>query len=127
MVLMPYSAALTLAQRPTTTYATLLTCLVVFLLQATTGVTEHLLYYPRSWNPITMVTSSLAHADVFHLLSNMIFFMAFAPALELLIGDRLRYLGFMLLVAIAVGISYSISVAIGSNSDLPSLGFSGII
>lgn len=85
------------------------------------------MYYPGSWNPLTMLTSSLAHANLMHLAGNLVFFLAFAPALELLIGNRLRYIGIMLLISFVVGISYSISVLIGRSPDLPSLGFSGVV
>lgn len=127
MVLMPYSTALTLAQRPVISYLLCGLCILVFALQLGTGVTDHLMYYPDSWNPIRMMTASLAHADIFHLLGNLIFFMAFAPALELLVGDRLRYIGFMILISLVVGVAYSVGVLIGSVANLPTLGFSGVV
>jgi membrane associated rhomboid family serine protease len=74
-----------------------------------------------------MVTSSLAHANLPHLFWNLVFFLAFAPALEILIGNALRYIGIMLFIAFVVGISDSISVLIGVTEPLPSLGFSGIV
>jgi len=100
---------------------------LVFVLQLTSNISESLVYYPDSWNPLTMVTSSLAHANLLHLAGNLIFFLAFAPALELLIGNRIRYIGIMLLISCVVGISYSLSVLIGRSPDLPSLGFSGVV
>ena len=74
-----------------------------------------------------MITSSLAHADWLHLIGNMFFYMAFAPALEVLLGNRIRYLWIMLLISFVVGISYSVSTLISSTSPLPSLGFSGVV
>jgi membrane associated rhomboid family serine protease len=127
MIILPYSTALSLARRPLMSYfmAALLTG--IFLLQLNSSITSGWMYYPDSWNPFTMVSSSLLHADWMHLIGNLIFFIAFAPALELLIDSRPRYLLFMLLVSLAVGISYSISVLIGASSNLPSLGFSGVV
>lgn len=74
-----------------------------------------------------MVTSSLAHADLSHLFWNLLFYLAFAPALEILIGNALRYLWIMLFIALVVGVCDSISVVIGVTEPLPSLGFSGIV
>jgi membrane associated rhomboid family serine protease len=127
MILLPYSTALTLSRPPVITYAMASICVLVFLAQSGSGITESLMYYPDSWNPAKMVTSSVAHAGWGHLIGNLVFFMAFAPALEFLIGGKLRYLWFMLLITLTVGISYSISVAIGTDSALPTLGFSGVV
>ena len=125
MLIIPYSTALSLARPPYVSYAAALICLVIYTLQLGSPITELLLYYPDSWNPITMVTSSLAHAGFFHLFGNLVFFMAFAPALEIIISNRLLYIGVMLFVAVASGLSYSLSVLIGGGEPIPSLGFSG--
>ena len=85
------------------------------------------MYYPDSWNPVTMVTSSLAHAGFWHLFGNLLFFMAFGPALEILLGSSLRYLGVMLLVALVSGISYSLWTVISGAEVIPTLGFSGVV
>jgi len=90
-------------------------------------VTDSLMYYPFSWNPITMLTSSLSHGGFWHLFGNLLFFMAFAPALEVLIGSPLRFLGIMVFIAFAVGICYSISILIGNSEPLPTLGLSGVV
>ncbi len=74
-----------------------------------------------------MLTSALAHADFMHLLGNMIFYLAFAPALEILIDNKLKYIWIMVFISFAVGISYSLSVVIGSDVPRPSLGFSGVV
>ncbi len=73
-----------------------------------------------------MVSSSLAHADFSDIFGNMVFYLAFAPALELLIGSKIRYLWIMLFIAIVTGIVYSSSV-LGSSDPLPTLGFSGVV
>ena len=127
MLLLPYSTALTLARPPLVTYAMTGICVLVFLAQLGSGITENLMYYPDSWNPIRMITASLAHAGWFHLIGNIAFYLAFAPALELLIGSKIRYLWFMLIITLIVGTSYSISVLIGNDSAIPTLGFSGVV
>lgn len=101
--------------------------MVVFALQISSDVTESLMYYPQSWNPVRMITSSLAHADWFHLIGNMIFYLAFAPALEILLGSKIRYIWIMLFIVFVVGISDSIAALVGLSPDLPSLGFSGVV
>jgi membrane associated rhomboid family serine protease len=127
-MLIPYSTALTLARPPIVTHLTILLCLVVFYFQSGSyEFTESLLYYPQSWNPFKMLTSALAHADFMHLLGNMIFYLAFAPALEILIDNKLKYIWIMVFISFAVGISYSLSVVIGSDVPRPSLGFSGVV
>jgi membrane associated rhomboid family serine protease len=127
MLIFPYSTALTLGRPPYISYAAVLLCLVVFSLQLGAPITESLLYYPDSWNPVTMVTSSLAHAGFWHLFGNLLFFMAFAPALEILLGSSLRYLGVMLLVALVSGLSYSLWTVISGAEVIPTLGFSGVV
>jgi membrane associated rhomboid family serine protease len=127
MLIFPYSTALTLGRPPYISYAAVLLCLVVFSLQLGAPITESLMYYPDSWNPVTMVTSSLAHAGFWHLFGNLLFFMAFAPALEILLGSSLRYLGVMLLVALVSGLSYSLWTVISGAEVIPTLGFSGVV
>lgn len=127
MLILPYSTALTLSRPPLVTYAISFICVVVFMAQLGFGITENLMYYPDSWNPIKMITSSLAHAGWLHLIGNIVFYLAFAPALEILIASKIRYLWIILFISIIVGISYSISVLIGKDSPIPTLGFSGVV
>ena len=127
MFIVPYSTALQLAKPPVVTYSMTLLCVVIFLFQISSNITESLLYFPQSWNPLKMITSSLAHGDWFHLIGNMIFYMAFAPALEVLLDSRIRYIWIMVFISFAVGICYSLSTLIGSSQPLPSLGFSGVV
>ena len=126
MLIFPYSTALTLAKPPYVSYAIVGLCILVFTLQLDSSITERLMYDPASWNPLTMVLSTLAHANWLHLLGNVIFFLAFAPALEILIGNSLKFIGFMLLMALITGISYS-AFSLGLREPLPTLGLSGIV
>ncbi len=85
------------------------------------------MYYPHSWNPVNMITYTLAHANWGHLTWNMIYFVAFAPVLEILIGSKLRYIWIMMFIGIVTSICYSISVMMGDNQNIPTLGFSGVV
>ncbi len=127
MLLLPVSTALTLAHPPKATYATVALCCIVFLLQLNFPVTEHLVYEPLSWNPFTMITSAFAHAGWLHLIFNMIFFLAFTPALEAIIGSTTRFVSIILSLCFIIGICYSISILLGLSRDMPTLGFSGVV
>ncbi len=126
-MIIPYSTALRLSRPPLVTIATAILCVVIFSLQVSSNITGSLVYFPDTWNPLKMVTASLAHANLPHLFGNMIFYMAFAPALEVLIGSKVRYISIMLLISFSVGICFSISALIGVTKGGPGLGFSGVV
>ena len=100
---------------------------VTFRNKAPESLNAKLMYYPYSPSPIKMITSSLSHGDIYHISGNLIFFLAFAPALELLIGNLLKYLGVMLIITLATSISYSLAVLIAGTTALPTLGLSGVV
>ncbi len=127
MLIIPYSTALTLARPPYISYAAVAICLVVYTLQLSTPITEALIYYPDSWNPLTMISASFGHAGFWHLFGNLVFFMAFAPALEILIGNSQRYIGIMLFITLATGVSYSLWTIVSDSDVIPTLGFSGVV
>jgi membrane associated rhomboid family serine protease len=126
MIIFPYSTALRISTQPVISYTVTLLCLITFWLQLNYGVTESIWYLPQSWNPLTMISSSLAHGGYLHLFGNLVFFMAFTPALEVLVGDRWRFVSILVFIAFITGSSYSLSV-IASDSALPSLGLSGVV
>ncbi len=127
MLIFPYSTALSLGRPPYISYAATALCVMVYSLQLGTSITEALMYYPDSWNPLTMISASLAHAGFWHLFGNLVFFMAFAPALEILLDNWLRYLGVMLFVALITGLSYSLWTVVSATEVIPTLGFSGVV
>ncbi|MFT5658034.1 MAG: membrane associated rhomboid family serine protease [Gammaproteobacteria bacterium] len=127
MLILPYSTALRIAHPPIVSYAVTVICVLVFMLQLKFPITASLWYEPASWNPIHMITASFAHGGWLHLVGNLVFFLAFAPALEALIGNKKHYLWLMLFVSIVVGISYSVSILIGASEPLPTLGLSGVV
>lgn len=82
---------------------------------------------PLSYNPWRSITSALAHGSWWHLLGNLIFFFAFAPALEMVIGSRLRFAAAMVLIALTADLAYFSTVHLFDRPPLPALGFSGVV
>lgn len=82
---------------------------------------------PLSYNPWRSITSALAHGSWWHLLGNLIFFFAFAPALEMVIGSRLRFAAAMVLIAVVTDVAYFSTVLLFDLAPLPTLGFSGVV
>ena len=74
-------------------------------------------------NWITILTSMFMHGSWSHLLGNMVFFWAFGPEVEDLMG-RSRYLIFYLLGGLAATLA---QLAAGPTSTVPNLGASGAI
>lgn len=87
--------------------------------------TKELWYSPGSWDPVAMITSSFAHGSWDHLIGNLVFFFAFAAAVELLIGS----LAFAATIMVMVfGTSVAYSLAMMSVADpRPTVGLSGIV
>jgi membrane associated rhomboid family serine protease len=75
----------------------------------------------RNW--ITILTSMFMHAGWMHILGNMLFFWAFGPEIEDVMGP-VRYLVFYVLGGLAATLA---QVAISPASTVPSLGASGAI
>ena len=86
---------------------------------------EGLAYYTATWNPLTMVASSFAHGSWSHIIFNLIFFVAFAGTVEVLIGS-LAFVSLFLVVSLFSGVFSSIS-AIASGSHYSTLGLSGVV
>jgi len=86
---------------------------------------DGLAYYTDSWNPLTMVTSAFAHADWSHILFNLIFFIAFAGAMEVLIGTG-WFIAAFVAICLFTGAFSSVS-AIASAQHFPTLGLSGVV
>lgn len=82
---------------------------------------------PLAFNPWRAITSSLAHGSWAHLIGNMIFFFAFAPALEMVIGSRLRFALAMVVIALVADVAYFLAVHLSGMPPLPALGFSGVV
>lgn len=97
-----------------------------FKIRAPKSLDSQLMSAPYLFSPFRMITSAISHASWMHIVGNLIFFFAFTPALELLSGSRIKFLGLMVLISVVCDISYSI-VSILNDSPIPSLGLSGVV
>ena len=84
-----------------------------------------LAYESESWNPWLMITSSFAHGDWWHIIFNLMFFIAFGMAVEMLISP-LAYAGLIIAISFITGIFTSVS-AMASGIAVSSLGLSGVV
>lgn len=106
-------------------FQTLQTHYSAFVLTAPPSLDARLMYDPTVPNPWRMITSALAHDGWMHVIGNLIFFLAFAPVLELLAG-RLRFIGIMILITAADSLVYSLATFV-SGWPAPTLGLSGVV
>jgi len=98
-----------------------------FRSEAPESFTGKLYYYPDVLNPMRMLASSVAHGGFWHIFYNLIFFLAFAPAIEIIIGRSLTYLSILTGITFITGISYSLYVFMDQSTPIPSLGLSGVV
>lgn len=85
-----------------------------------------LMFDPSFFNPVRTITSALSHGSWWHLIGNLIFFLAFSSALELLTGSRFKYIGIMFLIGMSYTFMFSLSALFGAL-PLPALGLSGVV
>lgn len=85
-----------------------------------------LVYDPSTLNPLTMVTSVLSHGSFMHIFFNLVFFLAFAPALEALVGSSWRFVGVVGLMILGTNLVYAIAMG-SADYPTPTLGLSGIV
>jgi len=85
-----------------------------------------LMYFPDSPDLLKMVTSTVSHGDIWHIVGNLIFFLAFAPAIEILMARAWQFLAVILVLTITTSLAYTVSVYMGAQS-LPGLGLSGVV
>lgn len=84
-----------------------------------------LAYYTGSWNPWTMITSSFAHGGWGHIAFNLVFFFAFAAAVEVLIGS-FWFILFVLAESLFIGVTGSLAATAAGNHYW-TLGLSGVV
>jgi len=87
---------------------------------------KKLMYYPDTFNPFKMLTSAVSHADWSHIIFNLLFFFAFAPALEVIIGSKLKFFGVLVAIEVIGGVMYSFASII-DGTNIPTLGLSGSV
>jgi membrane associated rhomboid family serine protease len=96
-----------------------------FAQMAPESLDARLSYNSDSFNPFTSLLSALAHADWWHVIGNLIFFIAFAPALEILVGNALKFLGILVLIEFVCDVTFSLASMAGP--PVSTLGLSGIV
>lgn len=97
----------------------------LFAANAPVTLTERLWHDRSRLDPLGMLTSSFAHASWEHVIFNLIFFFAFAAAVELILGPVL-FLGMIVALSFGIGgFDYVISQWQGETG--PSLGLSGVV
>ena len=72
---------------------------------------------------VTILTAMFMHASWLHIIGNMVFFWAFGPEIEDVMGP-VRYLGFYLLGGL---VATAAQILAAPNSTMPNLGASGAI
>ena len=87
--------------------------------------TTALWYEPQSWNPLTMLSATFSHGSWDHVIGNLLFFFAFAAAVELIIGP-MAFLGTIIAMAFGTNIFYSLAM-LKVADPLPTVGLSGIV
>lgn len=92
----------------------------------TSYLTKELMYFPDSPKIMKMFSSTVAHGDIWHITGNLIFFLAFAPAIEMLLARAWLFLGVIIVMVISTSLAYTVSVFMGAQS-LPGLGLSGVV
>lgn len=96
-----------------------------FVITTVESLDKQLMHYSDSINPVTMLTSTLSHSNFGHIFFNLLFFLAFAPALEILINNRWQFLKLLLIISFASGIAYVITML--ASEPIPTLGLSGVV
>ena len=96
-----------------------------FSLIVPSNMDKKLAYQPGSFNLIRMITSQFAHADLGHLIGNLLFFVAFAASVEIVLGS-FYYFFIFIGISFITSISYSIST-ISDTYALPTIGLSGVV
>lgn len=95
-----------------------------FAAQAPTDLTGSLVHHSGSWNPLRLLSSTVAHADWNHVIGNLFFFVAFAMVVETVIGPVLFLLVF-LTMGLGTGALENLMTATREGST--SLGLSGVV
>ncbi len=76
---------------------------------------------PDKWVPLTLLTSMFLHADLWHLLGNLLFLFVFGDNVEDRLGPA-RYVVFYLAGGVAAGLAYTL---LQPGSTIPLVGASG--
>ena len=77
-----------------------------------------------SWNPLSMITATLAHGSWDHVIGNLFFFISFSLIVETVLGMGLYTLVYL---AMALGIATVDNLVHLGVESLPTLGLSGVV
>ncbi len=86
---------------------------------------RNLAYQPGSYNVLNMLSSQFAHADLGHLLGNLLFFFAFAASIEIVLGS-IVFIFIGIGLSVITSLAYSLST-MGDAAALPTIGLSGMV
>jgi membrane associated rhomboid family serine protease len=86
---------------------------------------EEMAHEPPSLNPVPMLLSSFSHVDWWHVTGNLVFFVAFAVAVEAVLGSLL-FIGAIVLLSVICGVAYSLFCVL-TGSYAPTVGLSGVV
>ena len=89
------------------------------------NITSEFGYRSGSYNPIKSITSTLLHSDIWHIVGNLLFFIAFGAVVELVISNYLVYAIIFITSSLTISLIFSL-VNIFSPYDWQ-LGLSGIV
>ena len=89
------------------------------------SLTSKLEYNPATFNLWHMITAAFAHGSWSHLIGNLIFFYAFATAVEIILGST-QFALIILLLAVGTHSVYAVSQHM-AHSATPTLGLSGVV
>ena len=82
-------------------------------------------YDPGSFNVKAMFYSSFSHADVWHLVGNLLFFYAFSMTVEIALG-MMAYIFAFMVIGVGCNVFYSV-LSFNDPTALPTLGLSGVV
>ncbi len=97
----------------------------LFKIRVPTFPDNEFAYYTGSWNPIMMVISSFTHGSWSHIIFNLIFFVAFATTIEVLIGS-FSFISVIIAISIFSGLLSSAAAGL-IGQHYATLGLSGVV
>ena len=89
------------------------------------NITSEFGYRSGSYNPFKSITSTLLHGDIWHIVGNLLFFIAFGSVVELVISNYLVYAIIFISSSLIIGFIYSLT-----NIFTPynwAIGLSGVV
>lgn len=95
-----------------------------FMAQAPSDLTQQMVHHSGSWNPLRLLSATIAHGSWDHVLGNLFFFFAFGMVVETVIGPVLFLLMFL---AMGLGTGALENLVTVTRENSASLGLSGVV